>query len=169
MGARYVELFSQFDEKFGQYIPSQGPAESLFGEIIRAISRIGYRYYNDGDKFNDGGYGTETAAPSVVYLCDEEQIPHDLRMFFNNTFHDKTSLNEEYEEMLFTLADFILSMDEAEIQKLVDTPNRGDSRDKGWYEVAAQEYPSYDDEEEDDYYEEEDDYEDDEFDEDEDA
>ena len=37
------------------------------GEIVRAVNRIIYRYYNDGDKFYEG-YGIETCGPSVLWL-----------------------------------------------------------------------------------------------------
>ena len=52
-----------------ELVPPSGPAETVAGEIIRALGRIGYRYHNDGDYFYDG-YGLETVAPSVAYLLD---------------------------------------------------------------------------------------------------
>ena len=38
-----------YDEKFGQYVPAWGKSSNLGGEILRAISRIVYKFYNDGD------------------------------------------------------------------------------------------------------------------------
>lgn len=34
---------------YQRYVPFSGKAETLGGEIIRAINRISYKYYNDGD------------------------------------------------------------------------------------------------------------------------
>ena len=44
---------------FKELVPISGKADSLAGEIVRAISRIGYRFYNDGDQLGIG-YGKET-------------------------------------------------------------------------------------------------------------
>ena len=40
---------AKFDEFFDKYVPINGSADTLGGEIVRAINRIVYRYYNDGD------------------------------------------------------------------------------------------------------------------------
>lgn len=54
---------------FDLLVPPSGPADSKAGEIVRAMMRILYRDYNDGDLFYDG-YGVETCGPAVAYLCD---------------------------------------------------------------------------------------------------
>jgi hypothetical protein len=38
-----------YDAMYERYVPAYGKADTLGGEILRAISRIVYRYYNDGD------------------------------------------------------------------------------------------------------------------------
>lgn len=53
---------------FRELVPLEGKAESLAGEIIRAISRIGYRFYNDGDHLGIG-YGKETCNPAGRFLA----------------------------------------------------------------------------------------------------
>lgn len=50
-------------------VPSSGKANTVAGELIRAIQRVLYRNYNDGDVFYTG-YGLETCAPSVAYIMD---------------------------------------------------------------------------------------------------
>lgn len=37
------------DSLYDQYVPACGKASTLGGEILRAINRIVYKYYNDGD------------------------------------------------------------------------------------------------------------------------
>lgn len=52
---------------FSELVPVSGKADTVAGEIIRAISRIGYRNYNDGDHVGVG-YGKETCNPAARYL-----------------------------------------------------------------------------------------------------
>lgn len=37
------------DEMYDKYVPARGKADTLGGEILRAINRIVYKFYNDGD------------------------------------------------------------------------------------------------------------------------
>ena len=48
-------------------MPGSGKAETVAGEIIRAVDRIWYRWWNDGDKINVG-YGRETCNGTARYL-----------------------------------------------------------------------------------------------------
>jgi len=54
---------------FDELVPMSGKAESKAGEIVRAISRIGYRNWNDGDHVGVG-YGKETCNPAARYLME---------------------------------------------------------------------------------------------------
>lgn len=61
------------NEMFERLVPGSGAAKTVAGEIVRAICRIGYRYFNDGDHLGIG-YGRETCNPAGRYLaetCDE--------------------------------------------------------------------------------------------------
>lgn len=61
---------------FEELVPASGKAATVAGEIVRAISRIGYRNYNDGDHLGVG-YGRETCNPAGRYLaekCDDEVV-----------------------------------------------------------------------------------------------
>lgn len=53
---------------FEELVPASGKADTVAGEIIRAISRIGYRNFNDGDHLGIG-YGRETCNPAGRYLA----------------------------------------------------------------------------------------------------
>lgn len=48
----------KFNDWFDKFVPACGACETLGGEILRAISRIIYRYYNDGDTV-DRYYGSD--------------------------------------------------------------------------------------------------------------
>ena len=82
---------AKFDEFFDKYVPINGSADTLGGEILRAINRIVYRYYNDGDTV-DRYYGNEY---NHLRACDT----------FLNTYcpayHSLSNINElEYEKNL---------------------------------------------------------------------
>ena len=52
---------------FEELVPASGKADSLAGELVRAASRIGYRFFNDGDQLGIG-YGKETCNPAGRFL-----------------------------------------------------------------------------------------------------
>lgn len=58
-----------WEELFEKYVPSMGTANTVGGEILRAMARIIHRFYNDGDMVGVG-YGNETVNSSDRYLCD---------------------------------------------------------------------------------------------------
>lgn len=55
---------------FEELVPDAGPAETKAGELVRAVSRIGYRYYNDGDKIGVER-GNETCNAAARYIMSE--------------------------------------------------------------------------------------------------
>ena len=56
-------------ENLWDRIPEEGPAGSPAGEATRAVSRIVYRYYNDGDRINNSDwFGKETCNPPAGFL-----------------------------------------------------------------------------------------------------
>ena len=52
---------------FEELVSASGKADSLAGELVRAASRIGYRFFNDGDQLGIG-YGKETCNPAGRFL-----------------------------------------------------------------------------------------------------
>ena len=52
---------------FEELVPASGKADSLAGELVRATSRIGYRFFNDGDMLGIGD-GKETCNPAGRFL-----------------------------------------------------------------------------------------------------
>ena len=59
----------KWEQLYDEYVPSMGTAQTVGGEILRAMARIIYRFYNDGDMVGVG-YGNETCNSSDRYLCD---------------------------------------------------------------------------------------------------
>lgn len=58
-----------WDALWDEHVPAMGIAPTVGGEILRAMSRILYRFYNDGDMVGNG-YGNETCNSSDRYLSD---------------------------------------------------------------------------------------------------
>lgn len=60
---------------FEELVPASGKADSLAGELVRAVCRIGYRFFNDGDQLGIG-YGKETCNPAGRFLI--RKAPDDI-------------------------------------------------------------------------------------------
>ena len=116
------ELSNSVEELRDKYVPSMGAAETLGGEMIRALDRITYRYYNDGDKV-DEGYGIETVNGSYRFL--RSALPYAARKVANV---ELTTLNDdEYEKRLINLWIVTLNYLE-ENPDVFEIPNTEDSR-----------------------------------------
>ena len=57
----------KLDALFDELVPMSGMTGNLAGEMVRAVSRIGYRFFNDGDHVGIG-YGKETCNPAARFL-----------------------------------------------------------------------------------------------------
>lgn len=121
---------------FDKLVPPQGIADTVAGEYVRAIMRILYRDFNDGDKFFEG-YGLETCGSSAQYLYDEGfdgQIESIL-----DAASDMS--DDEYTDSIIELADSIINtiLDK---EDLLYTPNTTDSRGYN-YSYIEEKQPTY--------------------------
>lgn len=64
-----TETEKKIDAMFERLVPRTGKSGTVAGEIVRAVSRIGYRYWNDGDHLGIG-YGREVCNPAGRYLSE---------------------------------------------------------------------------------------------------
>ena len=62
------KAFEKINEYFDELVPNVGAAETKAGELVRAVSRIGFRFYNDGDHIGVG-YGNETCNPAARFVA----------------------------------------------------------------------------------------------------
>ena len=113
------------DAVYDFLVPQSGKCDSVAGELVRAIMRVMYRDWNDGDVFYDG-YGRETCLPSVAYII--EQFPDmydDFDEIAQNTLTDG-----DYTAKLEEIADEILSrLFYSDFDLFFYAPNSTDSRD----------------------------------------
>lgn len=80
----------RWEQLYDEYVPASGTAQTVGGEILRAMARIIYRFYNDGDMVGVG-YGNETCNSSDRYLCDAVPEYHSL---------DGIMFEDKYEETM---------------------------------------------------------------------
>lgn len=133
-----------------KYVPDTGPAETLFGEMLRAAGRVKYRYYNDGDMYGNG-YGKETVNNAISYLGklaggqDTEFKKELSRAVYQATSAASRYDEEEYKRQVDRIVGAFANASWDDIKALADIKNETDS---------LTEYPddtSYDDEDEEDY------------------
>ena len=95
---------------FDKLVPGQGASKFAEGEMIRALNRLVYRWYNDGDRFWEG-YGTETAGPAHSFLVNSNQINREEQRKLEALFDAVVGVygDEVYEKMLDEVAELVLS------------------------------------------------------------
>lgn len=134
------------DEMYDKYVPSYGKADTLGGEILRAINRILYKFYNDGDTVarydscaRNHSYGAE------LFLVKHVPAYVPMRNIDDDEFLE---FEQAAAENLKVVVDYL-----RENPGLFETVNREDFLD-----LSPEEEYDYDDwEEEDEWDEDEDD------------
>ena len=136
----------EFEKLFNQFVPDMGKADTKAGEIIRAMARIGYRWFNDGDMFGVG-YGKQTCNPAGRFLCDKlPEIENTLWKIYG-IYNEK-----EYEQGLLKVQNYVIDYISANPQ-LKEERNEEDYLD--WVDEDEDIDDSYDEEEYEEEYEEE--------------
>ena len=64
-----IDDLNNIEDWFDVLVPASGKASSVAGEMVRAMMRILYRDFNDGDRFFSG-YGVETCGGPAQYLME---------------------------------------------------------------------------------------------------
>lgn len=91
-----TENIEKLSQLFKELVPLSGKADSLAGELVRAVSRIGYRFYNDGDRIGEG-YGRETCNPAARFLIKKGDGY--MRKIVEDMWY-RIGMDDEYEEAL---------------------------------------------------------------------
>lgn len=133
---------SQLEMAFDLLVPNSGKADTVAGELIRAISRIRYRDLNDGDLFYEG-YGIETCGDAVAYLC--ENIPNLEDMFEDiaRRHLEDDQYSKAIDDIAAEVLDYILYEDPSGVAKqntedMFDYNGKDFIRDREWepkYEI----------------------------------
>lgn len=153
------DLEKRNEPLFDKLVPSSGDSKFVEGEMIRAMNRIVYRWYNDGDKFWQG-YGTETAGPAHSFLVNSDEVPKDIQRTLEKLFDAVVGKYEDavYEKMLNDLGEIIISyvegVPEEDYKPLQQGMFNYDSEYQDEEEDEDDYYDDYEEEEDDDYYQE---------------
>ena len=121
----HVDTQTALENLFELIVPNQGPAETVAGELLKAMMRLLYRDYNDGDKFFEG-YGLETCASSAQYLFDNG-FDKQIQSMLDDAYR-LSSDDDDYTASLNSLAKDVLEY-LAKNDHLFWTKNLEDSRD----------------------------------------
>ena len=114
---------NRINELFRELVPFEGKADTVAGEIIRAICRIGFRYINDGDRI-DIEYGKKTCNPAARYLQSVCDLPIQLSIAIMWSEYNEAEYEELLEELKQDILDFLEKRPE-----LKTTPNHQDMLD----------------------------------------
>jgi len=137
----------EFQELSHKLMPPQGPADTVEGELLRAVNKLVYRYYNDGDYFYQG-YGVHTAGAPVAFLLDMAAKLHieDL----TNLIDKAVGLtDDEYEGALRYIEEAVLAYVKSKEGKY--TENQYDMLSKTYTKYANSQWDSSEGDEEEEY------------------
>ena len=115
------------DEKmealFDILVPASGPAETMAGELVRAMMRINYRWFNDGDYFYTG-YGLETCGSSAAFIADNiDDEAYGLIMDAADNMGDDGRYEDSIAQLEEVVLDYVMSNPEAFWTKPKDSRN----------------------------------------------
>ncbi len=81
-----------------------GKSDTIAGELIRAVNRICYRYYNDGDIIGYG-YGNETcnAAGRYILAFGNKGMCDVLKVMWDQNIHDTYDMYDNMNDELYEL------------------------------------------------------------------
>lgn len=114
-----LSVSDQLDAWFEEYVPAEGKAETLGGEIVRAICKIGHRWNNDGDRFGVG-YGNETCNDAVCFLL--KYVPGLVDTTYDLTTYSVKEIQEDvFADYCIDTNEYIGSSDEGYEQWLNQT------------------------------------------------
>ena len=100
------EYYDKFEELNGKYLPKQGEGETKATQIVTAINKLVYRYYNDGDVFDnthylESGEDVSDYANWLYYYTTTE-----VQLILNEI--ENLHTDSEYEDLLQELTDKLL-------------------------------------------------------------
>lgn len=121
------------EDLFKKYVPSSGSANTIEGELLRAIFKLEYRFYNDGDMIsNSNGYLQPIAAPFMFLKNINQRYPAEFPIKEELEYLEDTTDKQEYECYLEDIKIIIckcIILNEDNLQS-----------NKGYYDMYMNEY-----------------------------
>lgn len=141
--------YDKYEDISNQYMPDMGEGETLASQLVTAVNKLIYKWYNDGDVFEtDLGFRPEwwndlSSYANWLYT----HIPESKRILYSVYACDS---EDDYEELLRDLADRLLDVS---ILEKYDAMPKQDTIYKCDGKFKCEE-DDWDDEENDEYYDE---------------
>lgn len=141
--------FDKFTRVIDMYMPATGEGDTKASQTVTAVNKLIYKWYNDGDVFDNTGAMEGWANDLSSYanwLYKYIPISRSILDEIYDCFNDG-----EYEDLLYSLAS--ATLDDEDVENLAEEPKEGSIYDcEGPFEYVE---PEDDDEEEWEYEEEE--------------
>lgn len=141
--------FDKFTRVIDMYMPASGEGDTKASQLVTAVNKIIYKWYNDGDVFDNTGAMEGWANDLSSYanwLYKYIPISRSILDEIYDCFNDG-----EYEDLLYSLAS--ATLDDEDVENLAEEPKEGSIYDcEGPFEYVE---PEDDDEDEWEYEEEE--------------
>lgn len=146
------DYYDRFKTIVDKYMPGRGEGETIASQMVTAINKLIYKWYNDGDVF-DNTYGLEGWANDLSsyanWLYYHIDATKDILSWIK-----EIATESEYEDLLKELADKCLNDSFIEENGYDKQPKEGSI----YNEDGPFEYRYYDEDEEDDDWDDDDDY-----------
>lgn len=147
------DYFDKFDPISEEYLPDRGEGDNMATQIVTAINKLVYKWYNDGDVFDnthgmEGWWNDLSSYANWLY----NNIPGADDILVNI---EMCSTDSEYENLLKDLADYCL--DAEFLKTYATTPKKGSVYEcSGPFKFVEEDEDEDEDEDYDDDYDEED-------------
>lgn len=103
------DYFDKFKDVVEKYMPPMGEGETIASQIVTAVNKLIYKWYNDGDVFDNTyhleGWGNDLSSyANWLYenVLETKNILSDIVKIYSY---------DEYEKLLANLADLTLNED----------------------------------------------------------
>ena len=132
---------------FDELVPMEGFAATRAGELVRAVNRIGYRFWNDGDQIGVD-YGNETcnaAARFIMFEFPATEMDKVVTSLWGLVDEDMYEVGVE--KLVREMLEYIESNPDLKVEpNTVDMFGYRKPEDEEWYEEEEDEW--YDDSDE---------------------
>ena len=102
------DYFDRFAKVTSNYLPDYGEGDTIASQAVTAVNKLVYKWYNDGDVFDNTKY-QEGWANDLSSYANWLYNHTDRAKMLENIFIIGT--NSEYEDLLKELADAVLDPD----------------------------------------------------------
>lgn len=136
--------YNKFDEINDKYLPMSGEGENLATQVVTAVNKLIYKWYNDVDVFDNVHSGLAGWANDLSsyanWLYNNCNVKHILKQIDNCFYGD------DYEQLLKELADTLLN------ETVLETLNTQEKQGSIYDCDGPFEFSDYEDEDEEDIW-----------------